>query len=64
MLQQVGNPFCVLHVRLVTRYRFDMLCIGHHEFEETLQAPVDLQPIDSRALHAHVRTSFLQQPGA
>jgi hypothetical protein len=64
VLQPIGDPFGILDVRFATRDRFDMLGIGHDQFEEAFQTPRDRQPIDPRALHPHVGAPFLQQPGA
>ena len=54
MLQQVGNPFRVLHIRFATSDRLNMLGIGHNQFKEAFQAPIDVQPVDPGALHAHM----------
>jgi hypothetical protein len=40
-----------------------MLGIGYHQLEEAFQTPIDVQPVDSCTLHAHMGTSCLQQPG-
>lgn len=42
---------------------FDMLGVGYHQFKEAFQTSIHLHPIHSRALHAHVATLLLQQPG-
>jgi len=50
-------------IRFSPRHGFDMLGVGYHHFKEAFQTSIHLHPLHSRALHAHVATLLLHQPG-
>ena len=55
VLQQLGNPRAVLHVRFPTGHMLEVLGVDEQHGEPILQHVEDRLPVDPRALHRDVR---------
>jgi hypothetical protein len=53
MLEQIGNPFGILHIRFSPWYGLDRLGIAQQEFHLSLQHVADRLPIHTRRLQSH-----------
>jgi hypothetical protein len=62
MLQEIREPLRVLHVRLATRHRLDVLGIDQHERELLFQHIPNRLPVDPRRLHGHHLTVVGNKP--
>src|SRR5215475_8301614 len=63
MLQQLGDPAAVLHIRLSARHPGNLSRVGQHADERFLKH-VDRFPEHARTLHRHVGDSLRLQPVA
>ncbi len=61
--QKLGDPICILAIRLLARAAMHIARVSHHHFRDTTDDVMDGFLIDARTFHADDWTLLLGQPG-